>query len=283
MSLNEFMQMDLKRFEPSDEDIEKMLQESFEEQRSDLNNYSYWFPKVEKCGYYKDGFKIALSRIYQIDFAQFKNFVSDETFDLKSWKKYCDSKVKSLRSNEVFSIKNGTFSNKFDFSTCTSTKKEIHNKLREISYVSMLFGAKGNTEFVVRDLIPFNDRETMTIYNGMPLRTEFRVFYNFDTNKIEHIHNYWDFKYCYPNIRNANDKVIFAKQHNIIEKSFQDKKAYVCNLVDQSMKTVSELTGIWSIDIMFVEEKNEYYLIDMAIGKMSAYWNSCVKEMEMRK
>ena len=42
-------------------------------------------------------------------------------------------------------------------------------------------------------------------------------------------------------------------------------------LVEEHMKDVN-LSGIWSVDIL-EDEQGEFWLIDMALGYRSAYWN----------
>ena len=42
--------------------------------------------------------------------------------------------------------------------------------------------------------------------------------------------------------------------------------------VDKHMKNVKDLDGIWSVDILETEN-NELWLIDMAEGHRSAYWD----------
>lgn len=42
-------------------------------------------------------------------------------------------------------------------------------------------------------------------------------------------------------------------------------------MVSKCMENV-DLTGKWSVDIMYDEETDCYYLIDMAIAEQSTYW-----------
>ena len=140
-----------------------------------------------------------------------------------------------------------------------------------------MYDTGGYTELVVRELIPYNYQKTPTIYNGMPLRNELRIFYNIDKKKIEYSINYWDFNYCYNNIYNLTDKIIFKWFHS--QKDIKNNYLYLLQYVHQYIDTLKfdeYLTGIWSMDFMLCNDSEDYdgiYLIDMARGFRSAYWD----------
>ena len=61
-----------------------------------------------------------------------------------------------------------------------------------------------------------------------------------------------------------------------LESEFENNKDRVIELIEKNLipynkKTKDGLSGIWSVDIMKVDE--DYYLIDMAIGCQSAYYD----------
>lgn len=184
----------------------------------------------------------------------------------KEWQKYIKDLVKNLES-KTYSIKTETFSNKFDFSSCICYKSEIPNKILDIFFKDFEVEAEGMTGFVVRELIqsPIN---IPTIYNGLPLNTEFRVFYDFDTHKVLYSCNYWDYNYCIDYLE-LTDKIIFEHEYKRINETFNNLQKIVERKVEDSMKNV-DLKGQWSIDIMYNTE--DFYLIDMAIAQQSTYW-----------
>ena len=140
--------------------------------------------------------------------------------------------------------------------------------------MSHLYDTQGYTELVVREYIPYDSKQIATIYNGMPLREEVRVFYNMDNQKIEYMVDYWDYEYCKDSLHSKTDKIIFDWFHN--ETFHQSKLEMVKSIISENINTLKfnkALTGIWSIDFMYVEENHEIYLIDMARGFRSAYWN----------
>ena len=54
----------------------------------------------------------------------------------------------------------------------------------------VIYGVSSNNEWVVREFI--DDKENNpTIYNGLPLHTEYRVFVDFDKEEIIGISPYW--------------------------------------------------------------------------------------------
>lgn len=47
------------------------------------------------------------------------------------------------------------------------------------------------------------------------------------------------------------------------------------------LKFINKIDGFWSIDFLWEEESDKIYLIDMARGERSAYWDtSKIKESE---
>ena len=188
--------------------------------------------------------------------------------------------LQKMEPYKKYFIKNGCFSNKYDFSTCIATKETLAENLWKINYESAMYDTGGNTELVVREIIPYNEEKIPTIYNGMPLRTELRVFYNMDKKKIEYVTDYWDYDYCYENLPNITDKIIFKWFHQ--QDSTIERLKYITDYIYKNIHSLEfddTLKGIWSIDFMLCTDCEEYgdydgvYLIDMARGFRSAYWD----------
>ena len=76
---------------------------------------------------------------------------------------------------------------------------------------------------------------------------------------------------AYPHLYDATDKIIFDHERKRIESTFKKEKSRVQAMVETAMKRVTGLTGQWSVDIM-MDEKDNLWLIDMAIAQRSAYW-----------
>lgn len=107
----------------------------------------------------------------------------------------------------------------------------------------------------------------------MPLNTEFRVFYDFDNDKVLGVFNYWDKETMLDGLKYVcfkHDLEVFLATSDSIEENFNKYKDTVEALVASSMINVN-LTGEWSIDIMMVND--EFYLIDMATARSSYYYD----------
>lgn len=243
------------------------------------NNFSQWFSKLEEGRHAIEMAGLKLPRSWWFDVPEIVQrswYAYDSGMKYEEFSKYITDFVNSIsfvfdECSFVFN-KNGTFSDKFDFNNCISTKHNVKEHLMNINYNALCVGARGTDEVVFREVIPFDWHITPTIYQGLPLRPEFRVFYDFDTNKVLYIHNYWDHDYCYENIsRNVTDKIVWNAHHDYIDKMYGEHKKDVVNKIDIAMLGVN-MTGKWSIDVL-LDEWDNYWLIDMAKAENSAYWN----------
>lgn len=258
-------------------DFDAFERKMYEESLQNKNNMSYWLPKVVNCG-----LKSPETIIIPLNFLQFKWFGGDDYSeeDITAMGEYIKTELESTNFNlnrDLF-IKTGNFSNKFDFSTCKVTDlSNIGQQFLAIYYTAMMVGAGNNTELVVREYIK-NKSDKKTIYNGMPLNTEFRVFYNFDTKKVLGTFNYWDtivvadslMKEINYNKEALVDYKVFMEASKEIEKEFEELQDKATSLVKDCMKNV-EIQGAWSIDLMYVN--GEFYLIDMALAHQSYYYD----------
>lgn len=141
----------------------------------------------------------------------------------------------------------------------------------KLPYEAICCGAEGADEIVVRKFIESSVGMTPCIYNGLPLRPEFRVFYDFDARKPIFTANYWDYDYVYPHLYHATDKIIFEHERERLEGVYAHFKDAVQDKVADAMQNVQGLTGQWSVDVL-MDEREKFWLIDMAIAQRSAYW-----------
>lgn len=94
---------------------------------------------------------------------------------------YFFEKFKFDKDAEYF-IKTGTFSGKFQFANAHCTEPdEIAQYFQVINNFAMFVGAGESVDLVVRDYIA-PEPNTPEIYNGMPLRCEYRLFVDFGDN-----------------------------------------------------------------------------------------------------
>jgi len=133
-------------------------------------------------------------------------------------------------------------------------------------YTSMLVGAGNTNEVVFREFL-VDEENRLTIYDGMPLHTEYRVFYDFDTHKVVGVSNYWHPDVMKGNLKGEDDTHYEAEKENIVA-DYETHKSFVIKEVQKWMKGVTNLKGKWSIDVM--KNANTFYLIDMARMERSA-------------
>lgn len=250
--------------------------------RENENDFSFWFPKIKDCGIpVPKTFYTKLPdageepeytrRLYEAFYMEHPKEGEDV---VKAWldERIIPALKQANLTGHVF-VKNARFSNKFDArGNCILWGlHELYRAIIGINYEAMCCGAEGCDEIVVREFIESNRGKTPCIYNGLPLRPEFRVFYDFDTRTPIFTVNYWDFDYVYPHLYDATDKIIFEHEHRRIKGAYNLYKDRVQQMVADAMWNVQGLAGQWSVDIL-LDERGKLWLIDMAIAQRSAYW-----------
>lgn len=267
------------------------FQSFYQQEEKDLNNFSFWYPKVEAAGL----FKTPKTRIIQLppDIAELvldyyepasRQPSPDYREKTKAYFDKLQDEVVKEFGYRVF-LKNAKFSNKFDFnnSCCCLLDREnaLLSSLVNINYAGMCFDALGFTEIIIRELLETNPDRIPTIYNGMPLRPEYRAFYDFDQKKLLYIQDYWDYEYVRKGLTTATDRIVFRHDHKKRRRVWERHLKAVeqeCEKLD----AVEGLSGIWSVDFLVhsratsgckIGNNAGIYLIDMAIGCQSAYWD----------
>lgn len=223
-----------------------------------------------------------------------------------------------LDTAQDYFIKTGTYSQKFDFRNARVTAGNEVTELGEyLLYLSSwavqmanpftmaqtehglrlidkpaVTGVSTTREWVVREFIEDNT-DSLTIYNGMPLRTEFRVFVDLDdaaevgsADPVIGVSPYWEPETMMtrftkgldaddPNMRHdavtylAHQKTLMARYHQHVGAVTEHVREIARNLA------VSGMTGQWSIDVMHngtdaATGEELFYLIDMAEAASSA-------------
>lgn len=230
------------------------------------NNLSYWFPKIKDCG-----IKVPETIITHVPEEIQKCFFM-EPYDKCENKiiEWINENIKPLMVEHLYFMKNAVFSNKFNFQHCITRPTKIADDLIDINYTALCVGANGTEEVILRKIIDHDRQNTPTIYFGMPMRSEFRVFYDFEQRKVLYSVNYWDYDYCYSRLYEKTDKIIFDYMEDVIATRFIENQNFVEELVKKHMREI-DLQGKWSIDIL-LDEQGTYWLIDMAVAENSAYW-----------
>lgn len=244
--------------------------DAYKSAQMNKNNLSYWFPKIKDCG-----FNVPKTQIIPIPADIWFAIENDAVYsNIDRIKSFVETQIVPKIDGTCF-CKNGTYSGKYNFQNCITNRDKITYDFISICYSAACNEAEGNTEFVLREIIPFNTMKLARIYNGLPLRTEVRVFYDFDIHSDLYSVNYWDYNYVYPNLYDRTDRIVFNAVKGELKDSYDKRLPYVMSRVNKYLTNIDELKGKWSVDLL-VDDKENVWLIDMALAEQSAYWRGRV-------
>lgn len=262
---------------------------------NNMNQMGYWLPKVAEIS----PFKIPDTKILKVPLSLLQlgrvfeySELTPTTFKIIN--EYC-KKVFELDLNGTYFIKNGVFSSKFDFRNAkVTTPQEVAELGQYLFYIHQqacqmasllnnksIYGCSTTTEWVVREYIESPAKET--IYMGLPLNTEYRIFVDFDKKIILSDNQYWNKEVMnkrFEENRNGHDMhdiITYNMASERLEKTYNENIDKVKEMVQELLNNNIEMTGQWSVDIMQVE--NDFYLIDMALAENSFYYDSVPKEL----
>lgn len=233
-------------------------------------NMGYWFPKIQSA-HNTTKLKLPKTKIIKLNketlyWLNSDNYRQDQIniFNQYLLKEFDDFLEKT---DLPLFLKTGVFSAKFFFEYPLVTNKEkLAEHLINIHYTAFMLGIPPTNEVVLREYIKPRDNR-LTIYKGMPLHTEYRVFYDFDKEDVIGVANYWN-PILMEQKLTAGDLETYKKEKANIQNDFKENKGYVSKEVKALMKNVTGLTGKWSIDIM--QNNTDFWLIDMARMEKSA-------------
>lgn len=259
--------------EPSPKEMEASEKRHFEAAKRNPNMFSNWFPKIKDCG-----LAVPESIAIPLTLGQFRWLISD-SYSNQAICEFSDA-IEAYLKNHNFNVdrtlflKTGLFSGKFNFVNCKLTDiRNIGQQFLNIFYDEICVGCDDASELVVREFIE-SPKDLPTIYNGMALNTEFRLFYDFDRRKSLGIFNYWDTKTMLEHLR-GRDLAKFAGYCQTLEYNFEKYKGDVTERVAKAMQDV-DMAGKWSVDTMLVGDK--LYLTDMGRAEESYYFDRLKNE-----
>ena len=259
------------------------------------NSMGYWLPKVAEISPFRIPdttiIKVPLSLLQLGRVFDYMN-ITPTTFEIIN--RYC-MKVFGLDLEKSYFIKNGVYSSKYDFRNAkVTTPSEVRELGQYLFYIHQqacqmssllnnrsIYGAGTTNEWVVREYIESPEKET--IYMGLPLNCEYRIFVDFDTKKILASANYWDREVMDRRFRenrtphDVHDVITFNMAVDRLEETYNDNLDKVKEMVQELLENNVELEGQWSIDIM--QSGYEFYLIDMAVAENSFYYDRVPKEL----
>ena len=273
-----------------------------------VNSMGYWLPKmvnaIKEDGFFKIPdttiIKIPLP-LLQLTFLEYSD-INRTTLDIVD--DYC-RKVFSLDEKKEYFIKTGVFSSKYDFRNArVSGSKEVRELGEYLLYIHGFsrvvgdptsYGAATTNEWVIRDFIPDTENNP-TIYHGLPLHTEYRVFVDFNaTDSFEQvlgISPYWEpktmknhFKPLAEGRRGMDpdayhDYCTYSVAEEKLMKRYEENKERVLDHVLNIVRCNERMHGQWSMDIM--QNGNDFWFIDMATASASAL-NECIPKGKLKK
>lgn len=271
----------------------------------DPNTMSNWLFAIKEVVDKTEFFKIPKTRIIKVPLALLQStrvyeFGGLSPLSLEIINRYAQ-RVFDLDTEKDYFIKTGTFSSKFDFRNAKVTKgQEVSELGSYLWYIQsqtnqmasplnnkVIYGVSSNNEWVVREFI--DDKENNpTIYNGLPLHTEYRVFVDFDKEEIIGISPYWHPQVMKENFLNVGVSAPIQKNHDYINyinhedtlmKRYEENKSLVISEVSKLLKDC-KLKGQWSIDVM--QNGSDFWLIDMARASESAL-SECVSKEKLKQ
>lgn len=267
MSTDKELEDFMKRMIPSEEEMKEISKEVYNDELKNKNNFSYWYPKIIETP-----LNMAKSIYHKFSFEEREIIDTDyDKVDFKQIREMLKPVLSQMDVRKTYSVKYGTFSGKFNFEDSIATIENLEEKFYKVNYGAAMVGAGGDTEIVVREFIQYNNSVTPRIYNGLPLRPEFRVFYDMDKKKVLYIVNYWNYDYCRPHIYDRTDQIVFDGYKDYLGIKYMEYRDKVKELVSKSK---FDLSGKWSIDVMLNEIEDKLYLIDMAEANKSAYYDA---------
>lgn len=260
------------------------------------NSIGTWMPALVSAADKQDFFKIPKTKILRVPMQVLQmsrlpyECLTEVTKEILN--RYCVHVFELDLSSEYF-IKTGVFSSKYDFRNAhIQGEKEVREIGEYLTFISNLassmahydfrtgvcrYGAATTNEWVVREYIQPKE-DTPYIYNGLPLRTEYRIFIDLDERNVMGIHEYWDPEVMKKrfdeqrDVADTHDRITYAMMEETLMGEYRKNKDLMIEKVSCMLPDMAEkLSGQWSLDIM--QNGEDFYLIDMAVAKESAYFD----------
>lgn len=241
------------------------------------NELSFWYPRVRDIG-----FRTPETKSIQIPLEFFGDLLihcEGEQPELE--KKLTDYIVANwdlvpgkLDINSKLFFRLGGSSGKFRFTeNCIVEGPETFAKaIRNTVYEALCFDKPYSVYLTFREFIE-TPTERSSIYTGLKLNTEFRIFYDFDKKQFLDGFNYWgDYEQMLMYMQDT-DKKAYKAAYPQLEDDFHRLLPSLRKECEEKLKDVN-LRGRWSVDFMWTG--TEFVLIDMAIMSMS-YFSDKVK------
>ena len=256
------------------------------------NSMSHWLPAIANAAAKTGFFRIPDTKIAKVPLPILQLSRLDYGFLTPTTLAIVDEWARNafdLDENKKYFIKTGTYSSKFDFRNAViKDPKEVREIGQYLLFIQnqavmmagplttpSIYGVSTTNEWVVREYIE-DVENNPTIYKGMPLHTEYRVFVDFDTNEVLAVAPYWE-----PNVmkkrfahaddaaspHNRHDYIIYKMHEDVLMERFCENRDRIHSEI-QKLLPETDLSGQWSVDVM--QNGNDFWIIDMATANTSA-------------
>lgn len=256
------------------------------------NSIGHWFPTLEKAAAEQGFFKVPKTKIVKVPLPILQlsrigyETLSPATLEIVDRWAF---EAFGLDETKEYFVKTGTFSSKFNFRNCVVRgAKEVRELGEYLLYMQSvacemaaplsspsIYGASTTNEWCVREFIADSEGNP-TIYEGLPLRTEFRAFVDFDADELLGICPYWR-----PDVmkkrfssgpdaddpRRVHDYVVYAAHEKTLMERYEKNVGKVTEAI-RELVPLADLRGQWSFDVMM--DGDDFWAIDMSLAANSA-------------
>lgn len=239
------------------------------------NELSFWYPKTNNIGFKTPKTLITEFTDEELSIIKSANF-NDFDYETLTRRIKEEAIKQNFDLNRDMFMRFGCSSNKFFFGSCHLASLDFLPD-RLLAYFDGLYDKlewRKSAELVLREFIK-TDYYRRQIYHGMPLNTEFRVFFDFDTNQLLGIYNYWDKETMIDNLHSRDDRMTFADTIPLIERDFNKLSPYLEEEAKNKLPNAN-LSGKWSIDFMY--DGSNFVLIDMGRAECSYYYEKVIEK-----
>lgn len=239
---------------------------------NDRNDLSYWFNQIKGCG-----FRLPETKIIQMPLQLFSDLnhqldgISPDfmkrlgAFIEASW----DLVPGNLDINGKLFFRFGTSSGKFCMETncIVYSKEEIPLRVCNTLYENECMGKPESVFLVFREFIE-TEADRPSIYYGLKLNTEFRIFYDFDEHRFIQGFNYWGDHDAMTTHMNEDQRGSYEEAYPMLSQEYERLLPMLKTECEEKLKDI-HLKGKWSVDFMWTGK--EFVLIDMALARNSYF------------
>lgn len=238
----------------------------------DRNDLPYWFGQVKGCGFRMPETKIIQMPLMlwsemhmQLDGLKEEFLEKLGRFVEANW----DLVPGDLDIDGRLFYRSGTSSGKFRMkdNCIINSKTEIPLHVYNTFYEGECMSKPESVFLVFREFIE-TEVDRPSIYHGLKLNTEFRIFYDFDKHRFIQGFNYWGDHDAMTAGMAGNELKSYEEAYPLLVSEYERLLPSLKSECKEKLKDV-HLKGKWSIDFMWTGK--EFVLIDMASAKHSYF------------